>query len=189
MGELKGIVRAQQDRRRRLREDYASEVDNAFKNINKEKIQHIRDILIKEVEAGLISHKYLEELIEEKDGTIFAGLLTSVRSITSKGFRDMTHANEIAFEQEYGFLAYKGEINNLGKKQGYFSQLNYAEGFRDGAGWDSTIGHAEGFREDAGSNANIEYAEGFGDWAGCEADIRYDSRKLTHRLLKKIGLK
>ncbi|MCK5321535.1 hypothetical protein KAJ38_03065 [Candidatus Pacearchaeota archaeon] len=110
-------------------------IDCASPSPRVNKIYSLRDSLIKDVNAGLISHGDLEDFIRAYSGTPEAGLVTTVRYLTAKGFKDMAWATDMGFGERYGFLACTGEINDLRKEQGMFADhLDYAEGFSENSG-------------------------------------------------------
>lgn len=122
MRTLTGIVRAQESRRKSLAE-LRLVVNEAYVHKDAGKIREARDRLVKEVDANLVSHKHLEQLIEKYSDTPFAGFLTTVRYLTCNNFRDMAYATEIGFGD---YACMNATITN-------------AEGFGDYAGWDATI--------------------------------------------------
>ncbi|MEA3329590.1 MAG: hypothetical protein U9Q06_02490 [Nanoarchaeota archaeon] len=146
--------------------DRLSKIDDLIEKKDKESLYKLRDSLVSLVNKNLISKNSLENFIESKTHTFGAGLATTVLYLTSHSFEEMAKATEIGFAQEYGFLACTGEINDLGRKQGIFSDLDYAEGFKGYAGYLSTYEHAEGFSENAGWTSTYGHAEGFTGWAG-----------------------
>ncbi|MEA3329755.1 MAG: hypothetical protein U9Q06_03345 [Nanoarchaeota archaeon] len=145
--------------------DSLSKIDDLIEKKDKESLYKLRDSLVSLVNADLISKNSLENFIKSKTHTFGAGLATTVLYLTSH-FKEMAKATEIGFAQEYGFLACTGEINDLRRKQGRFSDLDYAEGFSENAGWNSTYEHAEGFKGVAGNFSMYEHAEEFEVAAG-----------------------
>lgn len=139
-------------------------------NSTKEELYDIRDTLINNIQAGILPAGLLENFIQENSGTLSAGLASTALSMSAENFKALAKANDIAFGQRYGFLAYEGEISNLRENQGIVGNFSFAEGFKGDAGWYSAYGTAEGFKGDAG-------------W---DSKIKTNSRRLRTRIFRKL---
>ena len=136
--------------------------ENKFENLKNEEIENlycIKNNLIRDFCFENISYTDLEKYIENYENSFGAGLVTTVRCSVSKDNKDLVRAKKIGLEQEFGFLAYEGkEINNLYKKQGWFSFLESAEDCSGNSMFRANIKNAKYFEGSSGENAIVENA-------------------------------